>query len=118
MPMYDFQCKNGHTFERLLPIGTQKAWCKQCEADCRANGGCRCRHLAERVWLPGNANSVIGDEIDVEIKHGLCHEDGTPRRFRSRTELRKAEQKAGLTNFVEHRPPPGTDRSKHTQRWV
>lgn len=45
--------------------------------------------------LSGNAPFVIGDEIDIEIRHGICNADGTPRRFRSRTELKKAERAAG-----------------------
>ena len=64
------------------------------------------------------SSGVIGDEIDVYIKHALCHSDGSPRRFRSKTELRKAEQKAGVVNRVRHIGAPGSDRSKHTDRWV
>lgn len=43
----------------------------------------------------GESAAVIGDEIDVTIRDGVCHEDGTPRRFRSRTELRDAERASG-----------------------
>ena len=66
---------------------------------------------------PGNSN-VIGDEIDVEIKHGLCNDDGTPKRYRSRTQLNKDAKAHGLLNYVVHQPPPGTDKSKHTSRWI
>lgn len=41
------------------------------------------------------AHAVIGDEIDVTMRDGVCHADGTPRRFRSRTELRDAERATG-----------------------
>jgi hypothetical protein len=81
--------------------------------DCKVCGG-----VMARVWLPGKANSVIGDEIDVEIKHGLCAPDGSPRRFRSRSELRQAEKAAGWVNRVEHLGTKGGDRSKHTTRWI
>lgn len=72
----------------------------------------------KRVRLPGKANAVIGDEIDVTISNGLCHADGTPRRFRSRQELARAAGHAGLTNHVEHQGGKSGDRSKHTTRWV
>lgn len=77
-----------------------------------------CGTPMERVFLPTNRENVIGDEIDVTIKNGLCNADGTPRRFRSRTELRKAEQKAGMTNYVRHLGTKSGDRSKHTTRWT
>lgn len=72
----------------------------------------------ERVMLPGKSNAVVGDEIDVEIRNGLCNPDGSPRRFRSRTELRQAERAAGMTNYVVHRGTKEGDRSKHTSRWI
>lgn len=43
------------------------------------------------------APAVIGDEIDWTIRHGVCNEDGTPRRFRSRTEWKQACIEAGWT---------------------
>lgn len=59
-----------------------------------------------------------GDEIDVFIKHGLCHPDGTPRRFRSKSELKRVEAQSGMTNYVRHIGTKGGDRSKHTTRWI
>lgn len=41
------------------------------------------------------AHAVHGDEIDVIRKDGVCHADGTPRRFRSRQELRATERATG-----------------------
>lgn len=76
-----------------------------------------CGTAMERVFLPTQRNNVIGDEIDVEIRNGLCMPDGSPRRFRSRTELRKAEQKAGMLNYVQHVGGKGSDKSTHTRRW-
>lgn len=61
---------------------------------------------------------VVGDEIDVSIKHALCHADGTPRRFRSRTELNRVAKEKGYTNYVQHVGAPGSDKSKFTSRWV
>ena len=45
--------------------------------------------------VTASAHTVIGDEIDRTIEHGLCHADGTPRRFRSRQELKAAERALG-----------------------
>jgi hypothetical protein len=70
----------------------------------------------QKVWLSPSA--VIGDECDVYIKHGLCHDDGTPRRFTSKAEMAQVAKKKGLFNWVEHVPSPGSDKSKHTTRWI
>ena len=78
---------------------------------------CECGHETERVWL-GKANAVIGDEIDVWIKNGLCHADRSPKHFTSRQELAREAKRRGFTNFVEHQGTKGGDKSKHTQRWI
>lgn len=56
-----------------------------------------------RLLLPTTVPTVIGDDIPggVDIRHGLCHPDGTPKRFYSHTEIRKAAQEAGLTSRPE-----------------
>lgn len=78
-----------------------------------------CPGTMERAWLMGaRQNQVHGDEIDVTIQHGLCWPDGTPRRFRSREELKRVERNSPFTQHVEHKPGRGTDKSKHTQRWT
>ena len=41
------------------------------------------------------AHAVHGDEIDVIRRDGVCHADGTPRRFRSRAELAATEKALG-----------------------
>lgn len=42
---------------------------------------------------------VMGDDIPggIEIKHGICNEDGTPKRYYSYSEIRQAAFEAGLT---------------------
>ena len=47
----------------------------------------------------GQAPGVITDNIagGMEIRHGICHEDGTPRRIDSKTELKQALNEKGLT---------------------
>jgi hypothetical protein len=67
----------------------------------------------------GNSN-VIGDDIPggLEIRHGLCNEDGSPRKYYSHTEIKKEAKRRGMTNRVEHKPLKGSDKSPHTTRWV
>ena len=72
---------------------------------------CTCGGTTQRKLMTGK-RAVVGDEIDVEIKNGLCWPDGTPRRFRSRAELKRVEQASSLINYVEH-----IDGSKTTSRW-
>ena len=40
---------------------------------------------------------VIGDDIPggIEIRHGLCNEDGSPRRYYSHSEIEKECKKRG-----------------------
>ena len=79
---------------------------------------CTCGGLMKRAWVAGAGPKAHGDEIDVYIKHALCHSDGSPRHFTSKTELRKAEKAAGVHNVVRHIGAPGSDKSKHTNRWT
>ena len=48
---------------------------------------------------PERAATVIGDEIDLVIRHGPCNEDGSPRRYRSRAELKREEFRTGWTPY-------------------
>src|SRR5688572_11515884 len=47
----------------------------------------------------GQAPGIAGDELPVgyEARHGVCWPDGTPRRFDSKTDLKRALNEAGLT---------------------
>lgn len=108
MPMYDRRCDRCgeltlDCYEPVIPL---------------ADMFCHCGGTEVRVLLPGKANAVIGDEIDVTITNGLCNPDSSPRRFRSREELKRAADRAGLSNVVEHKDGKSGDRSKHTSRWV
>lgn len=66
-----------------------------------------------------STGGVHGDDIPggIYIPHAICHPDGTPRRFDSKSAIQKAAKEAGWTNVVEHVTPKGTDKSKHTTRW-
>lgn len=60
------------------------------------------------------ANYVLGDEIDVTIEHF----GPTPERFRSRERLAHRMRELRLERFVRHVGAPGSDKSKHTSRWL
>lgn len=112
MPIYDRKCDRcGRVrLDTLEPIGEPEYLC-----------GVGCPGLMRRVWLPGQkANGVIPDDIPggVEIKHGLCNPDGTPRRYDSKSEMTAEAKRRGLTNLVEHKGSKGSDKSSQTSRWI
>lgn len=108
MPLFDRKCPQCALvhLDCLEPSDAPVVPCEGCGA------------ATERVWLPGRSSNVIGDEIDITIHNGLCNADGTPRRYRSRTELKAEEKARGMMNYVVHQPGRGGDKSKHTSRWV
>lgn len=70
---------------------------------------------------PRRANSVISDGIPggLEIRHGLCNADGSPRRYDYKSEIAAEAKRRGMTNYVTHETRgTGSDKSKHTSRWV
>ena len=85
----------------------------------------RCGHAIEVGDFPfckGQASDHVGgrfgvtpDDIPggIDIRHGLCNPDGSPRRYYSKTEIAKEAARRGYTNHVEH-----IDGSKHTSRWI
>lgn len=78
-----------------------------------------CNTPLERVYLPTKRNTVISDECDVWVQHGICNEDGTPRHYRFKSEMRAEAARRGLENHVVHQPEgKGGDSSRHTSRWV
>lgn len=106
MPFYDLVCPDGHEqYDLFLKIG-ERPPCPTC-------GG-----PTETLWK--NTANVIGDDIPggIEIRHGICHPDGTPRRYYSKSEMNKEAAKRGLVNVVEHKPKRDTDKSPHTTKWV
>lgn len=56
---------------------------------------------------PDRATGIITDDYPggLMVPHGVCHPDGTPRRFDSKTDLKRALNKAGLT-MVGDTPKP------------
>lgn len=111
MPMYDRLCIDNECKTELIdcwePIEAPEVKCPKCGKE------------TERAWI-GKVSGVIGDDIPggVWIRHGICNEDGTPRKYYSKSEMAKEAERRNLINRVEHVPDSqGTDKAKHTTRW-
>ena len=113
MKMIDLQCSAcGHTkidhlvrdIDSLPPYD-----CPECQ-----------QKTFEKVLLPSTLGTVIDDSIPGGFwaKNGICNPDGTPKRYDSWTDVKKAADKAGLVNRVRHVGTKSGDRSKHTVRWT
>lgn len=65
----------------------------------------------------GLAPFVVGDDIPggLEVKHGICNPDGSPRKYYSKSEIRRAASEAGYTIFGET-PKPNSRVTE--QRWA
>lgn len=74
--------------------------------------------MTEMSSMGNPAHTVIGDFCDVTVEHGICNPDGTPRRYLSKSEMRQTAKAMGLRPHVEHVAERGSDKSKHTVRWV
>lgn len=71
-----------------------------------------------RTYLPGQMASVVGDDIPggVEIKHGICNPDGTPKKYYSHSEIRRAADQAGYVNRPERGPADKKDWDRLSKR--
>lgn len=109
--MYDRVCNacNHVVLDQLEPLNSPD-W--PCDQDL-------CDGLLIRGFT-GKANGVVDDSIPggLEIKNALCNSDGTPKRYDSHSDIKRAAEAAGWTNVVEHIPARGSDKSKHTVRWT
>lgn len=85
-------CKEDATKIGLV-IHDRELWCRVC--------------IAEEKGLIGLAHGVVGDEIDIWVRHGLCNPDGSPRRFRSRKEMAAVAKERGMVNMVRTATTPG-----------
>lgn len=99
-------CENCSADVNALVYKDARAWCWSCHNDEKGVGN--------------QAPSVIGDDIPggIEIRHGLCNPDGSPRKYYSKSEMAAEAKKRNLTNIVEHVTSPGTDKNPYTQRWI
>lgn len=123
MPTYDVRCDVCQRIERdvLEPIHAPQRPCETAFVldyeGYLIPYDIGCPGTLQRVWLPGHANAVKGDEIDVWVRNGLCWPDGSPRHFTSQAHLDRVAAKQDMTNYVVHQPTKEGDRSPHTVRW-
>lgn len=105
MPVYDYHCStcNVDYLDKYTPKITQQRPCPAC--------GSTCFNLIK-------ASNVVGDEIDIWIKHGLCNDDGSPKHFTSKQEIAREAKRKGLTQKDRHIGTKGGDKSIHTSRWT
>lgn len=73
-------------------------------------------HLGQFPFCPHpmGANSAIGDDLPggVLIEHGICNDDGSPKRYYTKSSMTKAAKAKGLhQGAFLHDSPPG-------RRWV
>ena len=105
MPVYDLTCVNGHEQrDKYLKLG-ERPPCPECGLP------------TETLW--DSPPNVIGDDIPggYVVRHGLVNEDGSPRKYYSKSEMLKEAKRRGLANIVTHVTAPDTDKSKHTTKW-
>lgn len=101
---FRFVCFNDHKFTNMQWDYEPLPQCPECGSP-----------TATDDFTPGESAAVIGDEIDVTVRHGLCYDDGTPRRFTSMTELRRVAQEKGLTISGETPKPTSQQREKEAR---
>ena len=95
-----FRCPKGHQHKDLWWGQADPPICPICDEPTSETGP-----------EPANKSAFVhGDECDVLIRHGLCHEDGTPKRYTSKEQIRRDAYEAGYTQ--------GTDTPKPNPRIV
>lgn len=99
-------CENCGAKPNSIVIHGSQLWCWPCHNTAKGE--------------TSSSAGVIGDDIPggIEINHGICNEDGSPRRYYSKSEMVREAKRRGLHNHVEHVTAPGTDKSPHTTRWI
>jgi hypothetical protein len=105
MPVYDRRCDCGWERADCYEPVNYRAVCPECGV------------ATERVWLSPRSFAVHGDDqfIGGRTYENLGHEPVT---VYSRAELKREMQARGLQEFVRHTGEQGSDKSKHTTRWV
>lgn len=69
----------------------------------------------------GGHYGVTGDDIPggLEMKNLFPpNPDGSPKKFYSKSAVAQAAKALGYHNHVEHLGSKGSDKSKHTVRWI
>jgi len=75
-------------------------------------------HIGDFPFCPhGTSNLTVADD---SIPGGMTVENmgHEPRTFHSKSEWRRTMKERGLVHMVRHVPEQGSDKSKHTQRWI
>lgn len=67
-----------------------------------------------------DAPFVIGDDIPggLLIEHGLCNPDGTPRRYDSYTEIKRACAERGLARWTDGYEERSTKEGRERADWM
>lgn len=74
-----------HKFEEMRWLSAGMPKCPECGNETEYSYG-----------RASSAPAVIGDEIDIWIKHGLVEADGSPKHFTSKAAIRAEAAKRGL----------------------
>lgn len=80
---------------------------------------CACGTQME--WLPRSGHqSIVPDDIPggVLIEHGLCNEDGTPKRYYSRSEIRMACAVKGQVPWTDVYTEDRTKDARVRNEWL
>jgi hypothetical protein len=112
MPIYDRAC--APKSPDVDACGWRRDDCYEpivCDVKCP-----ECGAETERVWRSSMSAGVIPDEYTKPwVAEHLGHEPVT---IYSRSQLKREMDARGLQPFVRHTGEPGSDKSKHTSRWV
>lgn len=108
MPTYDLVCTacEAQFIDVVHSIKAEHPPCSACGAP------------THTMWTKGAG--VIADDIPggMIIRHGLCNEDGSPRKYYSHSDMRKEAKRRGIDPMVRHLGEKGSDKSKHTVKWT
>ena len=80
---------------------------------------CQCGGERERVYASSPVRAAVhGDDIPggLYIKHGICNEDGTPKRYDTKHDIVKALDKAGLRPVEEQIPVTSEETERNFER--
>lgn len=79
---------------------------------------CRCGGATYRLYAGKRSATVIGDDIPggVLVHNAICNDDGSPRRYYSHSEMRRAAAAKGWVNHVERGVADKKDYDRLTRR--
>src|SRR5216684_5133408 len=86
-----FRCEAGHQHKQLWWGLDAPPTCPECPLQTLETG-------PERT---GKSAYVHGDECDVLIRHGICNEDGTPKRYTSKEQIKRDAYEAGYNQGTD-----------------